>query len=101
VDNQFETIKQEVLAANLALIRPRLVVFTWNNAPALAVDDKFCVIRPSGVQYGTMTVQQMVVTDMDGRVAEGEPCLSSGLLMHLELYKVFPQIKSVVPTVMT
>lgn len=56
------------------------------------------VIKPSGVDYATMRPEQMVVTDLEGHVVEGELRPSSDLDTHLELYRAFPGVGSVVHT---
>lgn len=93
-----ETLKQKVLEANLKLVEYKLVVLTWGNVSALSEDGKYVVIKPSGVDYATMTADQMVVTDLDGNVVEGTLRPSSDLATHLEIYKNFPGVGSVVHT---
>lgn len=93
-----EQLKQEVCAANLKLAEYGLVVLTWGNVSAVTEDRKYMVIKPSGVDYAVMTPEQIVVTDMDGNVVEGELRPSSDAETHLELYRAFPTVKSVVHT---
>ena len=93
-----EQLKQEVCAANLKLVEYGLVVLTWGNVSAVTEDRKYMVIKPSGVDYAVMSPEQMVVTDMDGNVVEGELRPSSDVETHLELYRAFPAVKSVVHT---
>ena len=93
-----EELKQEVCAANLRLVEYGLVVLTWGNVSAITPDRRYVVIKPSGVDYGSMRPEQMVVTDLDGRVVEGELRPSSDLMTHLELYLAFPAAGAVVHT---
>ena len=93
-----EQLKQEVCAANLKLVEYGLVVLTWGNVSAITEDRRYVVIKPSGVDYATMTPEQMVVVDLEGTVAEGELRPSSDLPTHLELYRAFPAVRSVVHT---
>ena len=93
-----EELKQEVCAANLRLVEYGLVILTWGNVSAITPDRKYVVIKPSGVDYASMTPQQMVVTDLEGNVVEGDLRPSSDLLTHLELYKAFPAANAVVHT---
>lgn len=93
-----EELKQEVCAANLRLVEYGLVVLTWGNVSAITPDRRYVVIKPSGVDYGSMRPEQMVVTDLDGRVVEGELWPSSDLMTHLELYRAFPAAGAVVHT---
>jgi L-ribulose-5-phosphate 4-epimerase len=93
-----ESLKEEVLQANLKLVEYGLVILTWGNVSAVTEDRKFVVIKPSGVSYSTMTAGDMVVTDMGGNIVEGNLRPSSDLLTHLELYRAFPQVNAVVHT---
>ena len=93
-----EELKQEVCNANLKLVEYGLVILTWGNVSAITEDRKYVVIKPSGVEYATMTPDQMVVTDLDGTVVDGSLRPSSDLMTHLELYRRFSGINSVVHT---
>ena len=93
-----EDLKKEVCKANLLLKEYGLVTLTWGNVSAISEDRKYVVIKPSGVSYDVMTADMMVVTDLDGNVVEGELRPSSDLPTHLELYKNFEEVKSVVHT---
>lgn len=94
----FEALKKEVLEANLLLPKYELVTFTWGNVSAITEDRKYVAIKPSGVEYDTMTVDDIVVVDLEGNVIEGEKRPSSDTATHLELYRSFPSIKAVVHT---
>ncbi len=91
-------LKQEVLEANLELVRQGLVLFTFGNASGIDRQLGLVVIKPSGVDYGALTAADMVVTDMEGKVVDGQLRPSSDLATHLLLYKEFPGIGGVVHT---
>ena len=91
-------IKQAVWQANLDLVRYKLVVFTWGNASAIDRDKGIVVIKPSGVDYALMRIQDMVVTDLDGNILEGNLKPSSDLATHLEIYRAFEGIGGIVHT---
>lgn len=93
-----ERLKQEVFEANLLLPRYGLITFTWGNVSGIDREKGLVVIKPSGVEYDTMTVEDMVVVDMEGNRVEGNLKSSSDLMTHLEFYKNFPDIKGVVHT---
>lgn len=92
-----EQIKQDVLEANLALVKHNLVIFTWGNVSA-RTEDNLVVIKPSGVDYATMKAEDMVVLDLDGNVVEGKYKPSSDTPTHLELYKAFDGINGICHT---
>lgn len=94
-----EQLKTEVLAANQALVAHQLVTFTWGNVSAVDETRKLMVIKPSGVEYGVMTADDMVVVDLSsGKVVEGGKKPSSDTPTHLALYRRYPQIGGIVHT---
>lgn len=93
-----ENLKREVYEANLKLKEYNLITLTWGNVSAISTDRKYVVIKPSGVDYDKMSADMMVVTDLEGNVVEGKLRPSSDLDTHIELYRNFPPIKSVVHT---
>lgn len=93
-----EGLKKEVWEANLLLPKHGLVTFTWGNVSQIDREKNLVVIKPSGVSYEEMKIEDMVVVDLDGNVAEGDLRPSSDTATHLELYKAFPQIGGIVHT---
>ena len=91
-------IKERVYKANLMLKESNLVVLTWGNVSEIDREHNLVVIKPSGVDYQSMKSEDMVVTDLDGNVVEGNLRPSSDLLTHIQIYKGFPEINSVVHT---
>lgn len=98
MDNELKLLKELVCRANRQVSESGLVKFTWGNASAITNDRKLVVIKPSGVHYEKMSPQDMVVVDLQGKIVEGNLKPSSDLPTHLELYKNFPQTKSIVHT---
>ena len=93
-----EPLKEKVYQANLALVQHGLVIFTWGNVSAIDRETNLVVIKPSGVDYETMKVSDMVVVDLEGKVIEGDLKPSSDTPTHIALYKAFPEIGGVVHT---
>lgn len=94
-----EQLKAEVLAANLALPAHQLVTFTWGNVSAVDRERGLMVIKPSGVEYGVMSAEDMVVVDIaTGQVVEGVKKPSSDTPTHLALYRRYPEIGGIVHT---
>jgi L-ribulose-5-phosphate 4-epimerase len=93
-----EELRQQVLDANLELVRQGLVLYTFGNASGIARAEGLVAIKPSGVPYETMRPEHLVITDLAGRVVEGTLRPSSDLETHLELYRAFPAIGGVVHT---
>ena len=86
------TLREEVLEANLELVRRGLVLSTFGNASGIARTDGLIVIKPSGVPYEAMKARDLVVTDLHGQVVEGTLRPSSDLPTHAALYRAFPSI---------
>ena len=93
-----ETLKQQVFEANLELPKRNLVTYTWGNVSGLDRATNLVVIKPSGVDYETMTAGDMVVVDLDGKVVEGKWKPSSDTPTHVELYRAFPEVGGIVHT---
>lgn len=93
-----EKLKEEVLKANLLLPKYGLVTFTWGNVSGIDRDSGLVVIKPSGVEYDSMTAEDMVVVDLDGKRVEGKWKPSSDTPTHVALYKAFPQCGGIVHT---
>ncbi|ROR13648.1 L-ribulose-5-phosphate 4-epimerase [Erwinia sp. JUb26] len=93
------TLKEQVFEANLALPRHNLVTFTWGNVSAIDRASGRVAIKPSGVDYDVMTVDDIVVVDLEsGRVVEGSKKPSSDTATHLALYRAFETIGGIVHT---
>jgi len=92
------SLKQLVFQANIDLVKHGLVIFTWGNVSAIDRERGIVIIKPSGVSYETMTVNDMVMIDLDGNVLDGILKPSSDTATHLVLYKAFPEIGGVVHT---
>jgi L-ribulose-5-phosphate 4-epimerase len=93
-----QSLREEVLEANLELVRRGLVLYTFGNASGISRKDGLIAIKPSGVAYDSMTPQDLVITDLGGKVVEGKLQPSSDLPTHVELYKRFPKIGGVAHT---
>ena len=91
-------LREEVLEANLELVRRGLVLYTFGNASGISRKDGLIVIKPSGVAYESLTPEHMVVTKLDGQIVEGELRPSSDLATHLEIYKQFTNVGGVAHT---
>jgi L-ribulose-5-phosphate 4-epimerase len=57
-------LREEVLEANLELVRKGLVLYTWGNASGVDREQGLVVIKPSGVDYDVLKAEDMVVTDL-------------------------------------
>jgi L-ribulose-5-phosphate 4-epimerase len=93
-----DRLKIDVFKANINLVKHGLVIFTWGNVSGIDREKGLVVIKPSGISYEEMKVDDMVIVDLDGKVVESRFKPSSDTLTHLEIYKAFPEIGGVVHT---
>lgn len=95
-----EALRKDVLHANQEIARRGLAPHTFGNASGIdrSGSTPLVVIKPSGVDYATMSPADLVVTDLDGKIVEGKLRPSSDLDTHTLLYREFPQIGGVVHT---
>jgi len=91
-------LREEVLEANLELVRGGLVLYTFGNASGVDREQGLVVIKPSGVDYDKLKPEHMVVTDLEGNIIEGTLRPSSDLDTHTLLYREFGDIGAVVHT---
>ncbi len=95
---QLKTLREEVLEANLELVRRGLVLYTFGNASGIDRKEGLVAIKPSGVPYEELTAEQIVISDLNGKIVDGTLRPSSDLPTHLELYKHFSNIGGVAHT---
>jgi L-ribulose-5-phosphate 4-epimerase len=93
-----KALREEVLEANLELVRRGLVLYTFGNASGIARDEGLVVIKPSGVPYEKMKPEDLVVMDLNGKTVEGSLRPSSDLPTHLVLYRAFTAIGGIAHT---
>ena len=96
---KYQALKERVHRANLALVEAGLVVLTWGNASGADREAGVMAIKPSGVPYNRLGVDDVVVLSIEtGDVMEGSARPSSDTPTHLHLYREFPTIAGVVHT---
>jgi L-ribulose-5-phosphate 4-epimerase len=93
-----EQLKKEVYEANMLLPQYKLVTFTWGNVSAIDRETGLIVIKPSGVEYEKMGLEDMVVVNLAGEVVEGKYKPSSDTPTHVKLYNDFKDIGGIVHT---
>src|ERR1700712_3005560 len=91
-------LRAEVLEANLELVKRGLVLYTFGNASGVDREQGLGVIKPSGVDYDDLRPEHMVVTDLNGKIVDGNLRPSSDLDTHTLLYREFAEIGAVVHT---
>ena len=93
-------LREQVLHANKEIARRGLAPHTFGNASGVdrSGSEPLVVIKPSGVDYAALTLADLVVTNLEGKIVEGTLRPSSDLDTHTLLYREFPQIGGIVHT---
>jgi L-ribulose-5-phosphate 4-epimerase len=94
------SLREEVLHANQEIASRGLAPHTFGNASGIdrTGAEPLVVIKPSGVDYAKLTPDDLVVTDLDGKIVDGVLRPSSDIDTHTFLYREFPQIGGIVHT---
>jgi len=93
-----KSLREQVLEANLELVRRGLVVYTFGNLSGIERGQGLVAIKPSGVPYEELTPAQIAIMDLAGQIVDGNLRPSSDWPTHLALYKQFPNIGGVAHT---
>jgi L-ribulose-5-phosphate 4-epimerase len=95
-----KSLREQVLRANQEIARRGLAPHTFGNASGIdrSGSEPLVVIKPSGVDYAGLKPEDLVVTDLAGKIVEGGLRPSSDLDTHTLLYREFPQIGGIVHT---
>lgn len=95
---RIEAFRLRVFQANLLLPKWGLVALTWGNVSECDRALGVCAIKPSGVVYEDMCLEDIVVLDLDGNRIAGNKQPSSDTPTHLFLYRTFPSICGITHT---
>ena len=94
----FQALKQECFAANMQLPKLNLVVYTFGNVSAVDREKGVFAIKPSGVPYEELKVEDIVIVDFDNNIIEGKMRPSSDTKTHAFLYKHWEKIGGICHT---
>jgi L-ribulose-5-phosphate 4-epimerase len=91
-------LKQRVWRSNRELPQLGLVVQAFGNVSGIDREHGLVAIKPSGVPYQDLKVDDIVVVDLENRIVEGRLKPSSDTRTHTYLYRSFPEIGGIVHT---
>ncbi|MCX6133759.1 MAG: L-ribulose-5-phosphate 4-epimerase AraD [Ignavibacteriales bacterium] len=91
-------LKQRVWKANRELPHMGLVVQAFGNVSGIDRAEGLVAIKPSGVPYHDLKVDDIVVVDLENKIVEGRLRPSSDTKTHTHLYRSFPEIGGIVHT---
>ncbi len=96
--SKYRELKQRAWEANQEIPKQGLAIYTFGNVSAFDADRGVIAIKPSGVPYDKLTVDDLVVVDLEGQIVEGKLRPSSDTKTHLVLYRNWEGIGGVVHT---
>jgi len=96
--NSLKELKERVWRCNKELPQLGLVIRAFGNVSGIDREKAFVAIKPSGVMYDDLTVDDIVVVDLDDKIVDGKLRPSSDTKTHTHLYRAFPEIGGVVHT---
>ncbi len=94
----YRELKERAWAANQEIPKRGLAIYTFGNVSAFDAERGVMAIKPSGVPYDELTVEDLVVLDLEGTIVEGKLRPSSDTPTHLVLYRNWKGIGGVVHT---
>jgi len=94
----YTELKRQAWEANMELHRRGLVLYTWGNVSQIDRDRGIIAIKPSGVPYERLSVDDMVIVDLENQRVEGTLNPSSDTRTHTHLYTQFETIGGVTHT---
>lgn len=94
----YKTLKKQCFDANMEIPRQHLAIYTFGNVSVFDREKQIFAIKPSGLPYEKMKIDDIVVVDLEGNIIEGNLKPSSDTPTHAVLYKSFPQLGGIVHT---
>lgn len=89
--------KKLVIEAGLRLLNEGLVARTWGNV-SIKADENHMLITPSGRKYEDLTVDDIVLVNINTSEYDGSIKPSSEHKLHSEIYRTRPEINAVIHT---
>lgn len=98
MNSAYQDLKEEAYVRNMEIPKRGLAIYTFGNVSVFDRQRSAVAIKSSGIPYEGMTVEDMVVLDLDGNIIEGARRPSSDTRTHLVLYRNFDGIGGIVHT---
>jgi len=96
--SKFDALKKSCYDANMRLPKLDLVIYTFGNVSEVDRSEGVFAIKPSGVPYEVLKVEDIVIVDFDNKVVEGSMRPSSDTKTHAFLYKYWENIGGICHT---
>ncbi len=96
--DRYKEIQEKCYIANMEIPAHQLALFTWGNVSSFDEELGVFAIKPSGVPYSELTIDNMVVVDLEGNTVCGSLKPSSDMQTHRVLYKAFKGVYGITHT---
>lgn len=96
--DKYKELKEICYEANMDIPKRNLAIYTFGNVSAIDRNNSVFAIKPSGVPYNELRVEDMVLVDLTGKKFEGKMNPSSDTMTHAVLYSAFPELGGIVHT---
>lgn len=93
--NSAYALRREICEVGRRVYQRGYVAANDGNISARLQDDRI-LCTPTGVSKGFITEDMLAICDLDGNQIAGSMRISSEIRMHLEIYKLRPDVQSVV-----
>lgn len=91
-------LREKTREVGLKLLEQGLVTLSMGNMSARDPETGYIVIKPASLEYPDITVEHLVVVNLDGDIIEGNLKPSSELPMHLVIYRKRSDVNAIVHT---
>ncbi|MDX2440800.1 MAG: class II aldolase/adducin family protein [Desulfobacterales bacterium] len=95
---QMETERKAVVHFGLKMVESGLTTGTGGNLSIIDRNSGRVAVSPSGIEYAALQPEDVVLTDLDGNIQEGDCKPSSELGFHLSVYRQRQDVQAVVHT---
>ncbi|MHC1720282.1 MAG: class II aldolase/adducin family protein [Clostridiaceae bacterium] len=98
--NLFTEERQQLVDMSMRLYNEHLIVGTWGNISIRVKrnGEEFYIVTPSGMEYETTRMEDIVVADKEGRTISGHRKPTSELKMHIKIYEDREEINAIIHT---
>lgn len=91
-----ENFKKLIVNTGRKLYKQNLTIGTWGNISVLDPDTDLVYIKPSGMNYNEIDLEDIMVIDKKGKIVEGFRKPSIEMPMHLSIYNARKDVKAIV-----
>ena len=96
--SKYDVLKKKCYDANMELPALGLVVYTFGNVSEIDRNEGVFAIKPSGVPYEQLRIEDMVIMDFNNQIVEGDMRPSSDTKTHAFLYNYWKHIGGICHT---